>query len=187
MKNFKKMQKFISILRGINVIGQKKILMTDLKSLYEKLKFKDVSTYIQSGNVVFKSEETLTDLELAQKIEKAIYKKYNFQVPVIIRREEELKKIILSNPFLKEKNIDLKKLHVTFLGEIPAKTNIESIKNLDFSPDQFSIAGKEIYLHIPESYGETKLSNNFFEKRLKVSATTRNWNTVNKLYEMASQ
>ena len=181
------MQTFISILRGINVGGQKKILMADLKGLYEKLKFKDVATYIQSGNVVFESDGKESDIELAKKIEKAIYKNYNFQVPVIIRREEELKKIILSNPFLKEKNIDLKKLHVTFLGEIPSKANIEGIKSVDFLPDQFFISGKEIYLHIPESYGETKLFNNFFEKKLKVSATTRNWNTVNKLYEMASQ
>lgn len=180
------MQTFISILRGINVSGQRKILMADLKTLYEKLKFKEVTTYIQSGNVVFKSEEKWKDFELAQKIESAIYKKYNFQVPVIIRSKEELKKIISSNPFLKEKNIDVKKLHVTFLSEIPAKTNVENIGDIDFYPDTFILNGKEIYLHIPVSYGETKLSNIFFENKLKVKATTRNWNTVNKLLEMTS-
>jgi len=180
------MQTFISILRGINVSGQKKILMADLKTLYEKLKFKEVTTYIQSGNVAFKGEEKWKDIKLAQKIEGAIFKKYNFQVPVIIRSKEELKKIISSNPFLKEKNIDTKKLHVTFLSEIPAKTNVESIEDIDFSPDIFILNGKEIYLHIPVSYGETKLSNNFFENKLKVKATTRNWNTVNKLLEMVS-
>lgn len=127
------------------------------------------------------------DIQLAEKIERAIYKKYNFQVPVIIRNDEELKKIISSNPFLKEKNIEEKKLHVTFLSNTPAKMNVESIKDIDFSPDKFIIKGKEIYLHIPESYGETKLSNNFFEKKLKITATTRNWNTVNKLLEMALQ
>lgn len=181
------MQTFISILRGINVSGQKKILMADLKSLYENLKFKDVKTYIQSGNVVFKSDEKLSDIDLARKIEITINKKYNFHVPIIIRSKEELGKIILSNPFLKEKNLDVKKLHVTFLSQIPAKKSVESMKEINYSPDQFIISGKEIYLHIPESYGETKLSNNFFEKKLKVSATTRNWNTVNKLFEMASR
>lgn len=181
------MQTFISILRGINVSGQKKILMADLKSLYENLKFRDVNIYIQSGNVSFKTNEKLSDIQLAEKIERAIYKKYNFQVPVIIRNDEELKKIISSNPFLKEKNIEEKKLHVTFLSNTPAKMNVESIKDIDFSPDKFIIKGKEIYLHIPESYGETKLSNNFFEKKLKITATTRNWNTVNKLLEMALQ
>lgn len=180
----KDMQTFISILRGINVSGQKKILMADLKSLYESQKFSDVSTYIQSGNVSFKTNEKLSDVQLAQKIEKAIYKKYSFEVPVIIRNEDELIKITSSNPFLKEKSIDIKKLHVTFLSQIPDNAEIKNITEVDYSPDRFIITGKEIYLHIPESYGETKLSNNFFEKKLKVKATTRNWNTVNQLLEM---
>jgi uncharacterized protein (DUF1697 family) len=181
------MQTFISILRGINVSGQKKILMADLKALYESLHFKKVDTYIQSGNVVFKSDSKLSDVQLAQKIEKAITAKYNFEVPVIIRSIEEWKKAISQNSFLKEKNIDLKKLHITFLSEVPSKENVERIKSNDFLPDQFIIKEKEIYLHIPESYGETKLSNNFFEKKLKTKATTRNWNTVNKLFEMTQQ
>ncbi len=181
------MQTFISILRGINVSGQKKILMTDLKSLYESLKFTDVTTYIQSGNVCFKTKENLSDIQLSEKIEKAIHKKYEFEVPVIIRNEDELKKIVSANPFLKEKDIDVEKLHVTFFSEMPDKAEMKSIADLDFSPDQFIIKDKEIYLHIPGSYGETKLSNNFFEKKLKVKATTRNWKTVNKLLEMASK
>ena len=98
-----------------------------------------------------------------------------------------MKHIISANPFLKEENIDVKKLHITFLSEIPDKQNVESIEKIDFSPDKFVIRGKEIYLYIPNSYAETKLSNNFFEKKLKVKATTRNWNTVNKLSEMAFQ
>jgi uncharacterized protein (DUF1697 family) len=81
------------------VSGQKKILMTELKALYESLKLKDIITYIQSGNVIFKSEKSLSDLELAAKIEKAIYKKYGFEVPVIIRNKDEIQKIISINPF----------------------------------------------------------------------------------------
>lgn len=181
------MQTFISILRGINVSGQKKILMADLKKLYESLKFNEVKTYIQSGNVVFKSDSKISDIQLARKIEKAISTKYKFEVPVIIRTKEELEKILSQNSFTKEKSIDLKKLHVTFLSETPDREKMEQIKEVDFSPDQFIIKGKEIYLHIPNSYGETKLSNKFFENKLKVSATTRNWNTVNKLLELASQ
>ena len=180
-------QTFISILRGINVSGQKKILMADLKALYESLEFREVKTYIQSGNVVFKSDSKFSDIQLAKKIEKEISAKYNFEVPVIIRSMEELKKIIIQNPFTKEKNIDLKKLHVTFLSETPAKEKLEQIKEVDFSPDKFIIKEKEIYLHVPNSYGETKLSNKFFENKLKVTATTRNWNTVNKLFDLASQ
>ena len=179
------MQTFISILRGINVSGQKKILMAELKSLYESLKFKDVITYIQSGNVLFKTSKQLSDIALAAKIEKAICKKYGFEVPVIIRSKDEIKRIISDNALLKKNNIDEKRCYVTFLSEIPAKKNIESIKSDNYLPDQFIISGKEIYLYIPVSYGETKLSNNFFEKKLKVTATTRNWNTVKKLSELA--
>lgn len=179
-------QVFISILRGINVSGQKKILMTDLKELYENLGFKNVTTYIQSGNVIFKSNKKLPDAEFEKKVEGAIYEKYHFEVPVIIRSEGEMKKTLCSNPFLKEKNSDAKRLYVTFLSEIPAKENVESIENLDFLPDKFIIRGKEIYLCVANGYGETKISNNFFEKKLKVKATTRNWNTVNKLSDIAS-
>jgi uncharacterized protein (DUF1697 family) len=181
------MQTFISILRGINVSGQKKILMADLKVLYENLKFKDVRTYIQSGNVIFKSNEPLSDIEFEKKIEDQIFKKYDFHVPVIIRSEDEIRKIIAANPFLKEKNIEQKKLHVTFLSNIPDKENVESIEKMDFSPDKFMISGKEVYLYVPNGYGETKISNTFFEKKLKVKATTRNWNTVNKLSELSVQ
>ena len=180
------MKTYISILRGINVSGQKNILMAELKGLYESLQFKEVTTYIQSGNVIFKSDGQFSDNELAKKIEAAIEKKYDFRVPVIIRNAEELEKVISTNPFIKEKNINAEKLHVTFLSEGPNKNNLKSIENIDFSPDKFFIKGKEVFLHIPVSYGETKLSNKFFESKLKVKATTRNWKTVNKLFEMAS-
>ena len=160
--------------------------MADLKALYESLKFREVTTYIQSGNVIFESDGKLSDLELAKKIEQAIYKKYDFEVPVIIRSAEELENIISINPFLKEKDINTEKLHVTFLSEIPNKTNLKSINQFDFSPDRFIIIGKEVYLYTPGSYGETKLSNRFFENKLKVTATTRNWRTLNKLFEIAT-
>ncbi|MDB5227867.1 MAG: hypothetical protein JWN78_2060 [Bacteroidota bacterium] len=177
------MQTYISILRGINVSGQKKILMTDLKALYESLGFSEVISYIQSGNVIFKYKKE-TDLKLAQKIEQAISKKYKFEVPVIIRSVDEMKKVLTSNPYLKQKNTDEERLYVTFLAEAPTKENLEAIKKYNFSPDEFIISGKEIYLHIPNGYGNTKLSNNFFENKLKVTATTRNWKTVGKLVEL---
>ena len=178
------METIISILRGINV-GKRKVLMTDLKVLYEKFGFKEVSTYIQSGNVIFKTDKKLTGQQLAEKIEKSLLKQYGFDVPVINRTAKELNKIGLSNPFLKNKEIDKSKLHVTFLANEPEKTNIEAIERFDYSPDKFIISDTEIFLHIPGSYAETKLSNNFFETKLKVSATTRNWNTVTKLAELA--
>jgi uncharacterized protein (DUF1697 family) len=179
------MQTYISILRGINVGGQKQIQMADLKALYVELKFKDVITYIQSGNVIFKTDAKAANQSLADKIEKAILIKYQFDVRVLIRTIEELKKIITNNPFLNEKKIDIDKLHITFLSDKPVTEMIESINKLDYSPDKFIIAGKEVYLYCPNGYGRTKLSNNFFENKLNVFATTRNWKTVNKLAELA--
>jgi uncharacterized protein (DUF1697 family) len=175
---------YISILRGINVSGQKKILMTDLKVLYEALGFTDVVTYIQSGNVIFKGKKE-TDSKIAEKIETAMQKKYKFEVPVIIRSFEEIEKVLSSNPFLKKKSTDVERLHVTFLEESPSKENLEAVRKYDFSPDEFIVDGKEVYLHAPGGYGNTKLSNTFFENKLKVKATTRNWKTVNKLAELA--
>lgn len=165
--------------------GQKKIVMTDLKTLYEKLGFKDVVTYIQSGNVIFKTGNKIANTELVTIIERAIFEKYNFTVPVITRSVEEVKNIISINPFLKDKEINIEKLHVTFLADLPKQTSLESIKDFNYPPDKFIIIGKEVFLYCPDNYGETKLSNKFFESNLIVSATTRNWKTVNKLFEIA--
>jgi uncharacterized protein (DUF1697 family) len=180
------MKTCISILRGINVSGHKKILMSDLKALYEEIKFKEVLTYIQSGNVIFKSDDKLSDSEIGKKIEKKIYEKYKFDVPVIVRTVTEIGNAISNNPFLKEKGIDHEKLHITFLAERPAKIKSDALMNIDYSPDKFFIIDREVFLYCPNGYGNTKLSNNFFESKLKVGATTRNWKTVNKIFELAN-
>jgi uncharacterized protein (DUF1697 family) len=178
------MKTFLSILRGINVSGQKIIRMADLMALYEELNFKNVTTYIQSGNVVFNSND---GKDLAKRIKQKIAKKYNFQVPVIIRTGEEMKTVLNHNPFLKEKNIETDKLHVTFLAENPKPELIDKLKGLNFEPDRFIPSSKEVYLYCPNGYGRTKLSNNFFESKLNVTATTRNWRTVNELFKILSE
>ena len=180
------MKTHISILRGINVSGQKKILMADLKELYETLGFTNVVTYIQSGNVLFNSDKKYSESELIAQIENAIQEKYDFQVPILVFTIEFLKNIVLNNPFIKEKEIDIEKLHVTYLAEIPAKDKLEEIKKFDFSPDRFTIVDKTVYVYCPGGYGNTKLSNSFFESKFKVKATTRNWKTTLKLMEIYS-
>jgi uncharacterized protein (DUF1697 family) len=177
------MQTYISILRGINVSGQKKMLMTDLAKLYEDLGFKEIVTYIQSGNVIFKMDKKFTNVKLAKLIEDKITVTYNFQVPVIIRTLKELQHIVAVNPFIKE---DIDSLYVTFLSNSPSAINLEKLDNVSFLPDRFEILDKEIFLSV-SSYGNTKLSNNFFENKLKVTATTRNWKTVIKLLELANE
>jgi len=181
------MTTYISILRGINVSGQKLIRMEDLRKLYEGLGFTDVTTFIQSGNVIFNTVHAVSENSLSEKIEKAIEEKYSFFVPVIIRTADEIQAILLSNPFLDEEDIDREKLHVTFLDEVPNPALSADIKANNPSPDRFVIKGRDVYLYCPGGYGNTKLSNTFFEKKLKVHATTRNWKTVGKLAELADQ
>ncbi len=95
-----------------------------------------------------------------------------------------MQSVVDTNPFVKMKGIDLDKLHVTFLSEVPTNENLEKIKTYQYKPDEFIINGREVYLSCPNGYGNTKLSNTFFENKLKVIATTRNWRTVNELLRM---
>lgn len=180
------MATYISILRGINVSGQKKVPMKELHSLYQSLGFSDVATYIQSGNVVFKTVDK-NPKDLVSLIEEKINGHFGFRVPVLVRSAEEMKQVLGSNPFLAEKGIEEDKLHVTFLDELPVQANIDKLNSYDFPPDRFTLSGKEVYVYCPNGYGRTKIHNNFFENKLKVGATTRNWKTVNTLAEMASE
>jgi uncharacterized protein (DUF1697 family) len=178
------MQKYISMLRGINVSGQKKIKMVDLRALYESLDFKNVTTYIQSGNVVFQSEENDTTI-LAEKINDKIESVYGFRVPIIFRTHSDLDFIIGNNPFLTNRSEDIKKLAVIFLNEVPNSSALLEIGDRGPDSEELVISGKDLFLFVPESYGKSKWSNNFFEKKLGVKATTRNWNTVLKLHALS--
>ena len=178
------METYISLLRGVNVGGQRKIRMKDLADAYESLGFKNVRTYLQSGNAIFGF--ALNDAgKLSSIIEAGIRQKFGFPVKVLIRNVNELQLMIKSNPFLKRKGIDAEKLHVTFLSADPGKEPALKLDAGASGTDEFRLSGKEIYLFCPNGYGRTKLSNNFFEKRLGVTATTRNWNTVQTLLEIA--
>lgn len=180
------MQTYISLLRGINVSGRKKILMKDLKMLFQSLDFENVQTYIQSGNVVFEAAEKENEQEMSFKIAEAILRKYGFEVPILVFKKEEWQKAVIENPFLREENVATKSLYVTFLAEKPKAENLAKLESVSFLPDIFTVSDKRIYLKV-EKYGKTKLSNNFFERKLKVSATTRNWKTVLKLYDISTK
>lgn len=174
------------MLRGINVGGQKSIKMENLRSSFDALSYHDPRTYVQSGNIVFNSAAS-TGQDLSRKIGEKILKDYGFQVAVIVKSATEMAKIVLANPFLKERGIDPSKLHATFLSDFPVKASLPRIDLLGGAPDRFRIIGREIYLHCPNGYGQTKLSNNAIEKALSVQATTRNWNTVSTLAKMSSE
>lgn len=176
--------KFLAILRGINVSGQKKIKMTDLKSLFESLEFKNIKTYIQSGNVIFESENC-HKAELKDYIENAIQKEYDFHVAILIRTEDELLKILSDNPYnLVDLEKDGTKVLVTFLGDFPLDEQIELLEKFKGSTESLRVLGKHVYLYCPDGYGKTKLTNNLIGKKLKLETTTRNWKTVLKLSQM---
>lgn len=178
------MNKYISILRGINVSGSKMIKMEALRKLYEDLKFKNVKTYIQSGNVVFEDKAANSKV-LEQRIKKKILDVFGFDVPVMVKETSELIVVLKNNPFVNKRNEDVTKLHVTFLSDEPDETLLAKIREKQYDPDEYIISGTAIYLFCPNGYGNTKLNNNFFENKLKVTATTRNWKTVNELVSLA--
>lgn len=180
------MPAYIAMLRGINVSGQKVIKMDHLRELCTGLGFRNVETYVQSGNIVFQTQ-TENPAAVSKRIGETIHHSFGFDTPVIIRDSEQMRNVIANNPFLREKDIDLSKLHVTFLSETTQKDSLKNLEALSPGPDRFYAAPHEIYLYCPGGYGRTKLSNNAVEKALSVRATTRNWKTANTLFEMVSK
>lgn len=176
--------KYISILRGINVSGRNKIKMDALKTLYEALSMKDVQTYIQSGNVVFASSGA-DEEALARSIRDAIEKEFGYAVAVLVRSASGWQSVAHNNPFLGQPGVDPGKLHVTFLERAPDQRSADALSAVDAGPDEARVIGREVYLHCPNGYGRTKLSNALLERKLGTPATTRNWNTVNKLLALA--
>ena len=172
---------YISILRGINVGGKRKILMADLKKMYEGMEFERVQTYIQSGNVFFTTSKKVSKGELEQQLEKQIEKTFGYDVPVIVKTREELGRAIQINPFLKEADFEEEKLYVIFLQKKPLEEHLNTLKEIPVSADRFVVEEEFIFIYYAEKISNSKLTNNYFEKKLKVIATTRNWKTMVKL------
>ena len=180
------MNTYIALFRGINVSGQKKIKMADLRQHMQALGFDQVRTYIQSGNLIFQSEVVAKD-ELEKQIEEKILAEYGFEVSVIIRTPEELQAILVENPFLQNPENDPKRFYVAVLASEPTTERLDVLAEKDYAPEAYAILGKTLYFYVPNGYGRSKMNNNFFENKLKVVATTRNWRTMHKLAEMAAE
>lgn len=178
------MSKFVAMLRGINVSGQKKIKMADLRKYLEEAGFKEVETYIQSGNVVFESEEE-DERKLELKVAAVIRNKYGFDVPTVVKRHKDFEYVLNNNPFLKDRGENPDFCYLTFLAETPEELKVEALDSDQYLPEEFIIDGKNIFLFLPKGAGRAKINNNFFEQKLKVKATTRNWRTVKVLLEMS--
>ena len=178
------MTRYVAFLRGINVSGQKLIKMEELKKHFMMPGLQNIVTYIQSGNVLFDSEEKKAEL-LRSNIEQQLAKQLGYAVPAILRSLPEIKKVIKNNPFDTPVAGEKVKLYVYFLSAVPApglKDTLEAFSN-ELEQVKVMVMGREVYL-LTGSYGSTRFPNTFIEKKLGVQSTARNWNTVNKIMEL---
>lgn len=178
------MKTYIALLRGINVSGVNLIKMNDLVKHLAGLQYNNIRYYIQSGNILFDSFDNETKT-FENQIHQLIVDKFELNVPVLVKTAETIKKAFENNPFIHNVRLDSDKMHVTFLNASPLKENIIKLAESKIETDEFILSGDIVYLYCRNGYGKTKLTNTFFEKKLKVSATTRNWKTIAKLVEMA--
>jgi uncharacterized protein (DUF1697 family) len=158
--------------------GHNMIKMSELTAMFISLEFKDTKTYIQSGNVLFSHTGKLSAAELSGKIEKAILEKFGFPILAMTRTDKELVNLLSLNPYLNEPEFDPAKNAVVFLHEKPTGAQIEKVNDIDFPPDKFTISGNEIFIYCPNGFGKTKLYTNFFERKMRVTGTARNWKTI---------
>jgi len=174
-------QKYIALLRGINVGGKRKLKMADLRASVSKIGFTEVSTYIQSGNLFFSAEEKDSAI-LEELLAKHLLKEYTYEIPIIIRTAEEFENIQSKNSFLNV--IDLKQLNLIFLKEQPAQEQLKAFQSLEFTSEELKFEGKHLFVHYTQGVRNSKLSNNLIEKKLNTKATTRNWKTVIKIGDL---
>jgi uncharacterized protein (DUF1697 family) len=177
------MPTYAAFLRAINLGSRNKLAMPRLREIVEALPATDVTTHVQSGNVVFRSSlRSAAKVEAA--LEKALQQEAGLDVRVMVRTPAQLKRLLDSCPFA-DRCDDPTRLHVTFLEEKPHKARVEAIDPAGFLPDEFAVEGQDVFLFCPDGYGRSKLSNAYFEKKLGVAGTTRNWRTVTTLAELS--
>jgi uncharacterized protein (DUF1697 family) len=176
----------ISMLRGVNVGGHNKIKMDALRALYESLKLRDAQTYVQSGNVIFRTDGR-DFTRVAKRIEDGIERKFRFRPDVILRTAAEMRGVVAKNPFAKRRGIAPGKLLASFLASDPGEEGREKVRQMKCDPEELRIEGREVYIYFPNGMGRSKLQWSGLDKMLKMPATGRNWNSVTKMLEMAEK
>ncbi len=168
------MTAFVSLFRGINVGGQRTVKMCDLK---------EVTPYIQSGSVVFQSDD-LDGWRLRSQVEESFERRFGFHSEVMVRSAAELQAIIEANPFQGQPDKETKWIVVLFLTTHPDDAAQENLRTSYGGPEEFFFIGQELHIYYPDGIGRSKFSGSFIEKKLKMPGTARNWNTVLKLQEL---
>ncbi len=177
------MKTHLALLRGINVSGHNMIKMEALKTTLEAIGFKNVQTYIQSGNVFLDTEEE-NAAAVGFKIRQEIFKTFGHEVPVVVIGKSALEDCFRNNSFLKDVDSDIKKLYVAFISKELRSESINDLKISQFKPDEANIDSNRIYIKYAVGAGKTRLDQKYIEKKLNVTATIRNWNTVTQLLKM---
>ena len=178
------MNRYVILLRGINVGGKNKLLMKDLIVILETLGCKNVKTYIQSGNVVFQTENLNTS-KLSEQLSQEIDLQHNFKPNVLILSSNDFLQTINNNPY-PEAESDPETLHFGFLESVPEDPNLDKLDSLKITSERFQLINQVFYLHAPDGIGRSKLAAQS-EKAIGVSMTSRNWRTVFKLQEMMNE
>ena len=177
---------FISMLRAVNLVHHNRIKMDALRSLYQSLKLEDPQTYVQSGNVIFRTKEGNAP-QLAKKIQNAIARKFGFRPEVILRTPEEFRRVIAANPFAARSDVDPAQLLVTFLAAEPGAEARAELLALKPNPEELHLIGREIYIYFPNGAGRSKLQWSSLDKKLGTAGTARNWNSVMNMLEIAEK
>jgi uncharacterized protein (DUF1697 family) len=176
----------ICMLRGVNVGGHNMIKMESLKALCVSLKLKDPQTYVQSGNVIFQTQEKDQE-KLTRRIQDAIEKTHGFRPGVMLRTAAELKEVVSRNPFARRSGIEPGRLLVNFLAADPGKQAREKALAIKIGPEEMHLVGREAYIYFPNGQGRSKFPWAAIERALGTSGTGRNWNSVTKMLEMAEK
>jgi uncharacterized protein (DUF1697 family) len=177
--------RFVALLRSVNVAGHGRLAMQELRASFEALGATDVTTYIQTGNVLF-STASKSEKGIATAVEQRLAEDFGDAPAVLVRSVADFRRIGSSSPYAKA-GADPARHHVTFLATAPTKAALAALTLPPSGRDELVIDGKEIYVHTPDGYANTKYTGTFLERRLDVVSTTRNWNTVTKLSELAAR
>lgn len=175
----------MALLRSVNVAGHGRIAMNELRASFEELGYSDVVTYIQTGNVLF-SAGSKSEAKVAADIEERLAEDFGESPAVMLRSVPELLRIGKASPYAR-RGADPSRHHVTFLGTAPTRAALATLELPPSGRDELVVDGKEVYVHTPDGYAETKFTGSFLERRLGVVSTTRNWNTVTKLGDLAGR
>ena len=172
----------VALLRGINVGGRHRLRMKDLAAVFHDAGCDDVRTYIQSGNVVFRAPDALAG-SIAEVVQDVVADRVGFRAPVVTRTADEMRRLPRRNPYLSA-GADPGALHVVFLADEPDDADVANLDPGRSAPDEFEAIGREIFLRCPNGFGRTRLTNDYFDRMLRSTSTTRNWRTVLRLIEM---